>query len=100
MRISRTGYLTHYRCRLASLIPGPLLCNTMVADRVACLQLNTHKAQLAHIELLHVLDEHPETICFIQEPYVYVRESACHTSPGGGLLPAGCGMPPNCRLCP
>ena len=41
----------------------------MVADCVPCLQLNTHKAQLAHIELLHVLDEHPETICLIQEPY-------------------------------
>ena len=61
--------LVPYRRQLASPTLGPSLCQKMVADCVPCLQLNTHKAQLAHKELLHVLDEHPETICFIQEPY-------------------------------
>ena len=85
MRIPRNNHLILYRRQLASPTPGPPLCNTMVADRVACLQLNTHKAQLAHIELLHVLDEHPETICFLQEPYTFKnrlvtlpREADCY----------------------
>ena len=37
--------------------------------RFDCLQLNTHRAQLAHIEVLNLLNTKPDTLCLIQEPY-------------------------------
>ena len=37
--------------------------------RFDCLQLNTHRAQLAHIKVLNLLNTKPDTLCLIQEPY-------------------------------
>ena len=55
---------------------------------VGCLQLNAHRAQLAHIELLQSLNSQDISLCMIQEPYVPMGQLV--TKPQGmDVFPAG-----------
>ena len=40
-----------------------------IGAETQCLQLNQHRAHIAHVELLNFLNTKPDTMCLLQETY-------------------------------